>query len=246
MKRGPVAAANLDLGVVRIWETGPLFTPILRAIGQLDDPAILGVILRTVLISVLCFAALIAGCAAEVHHLLAGHGTLAAIASAVGGLLGLIAALWLFLPLAVVIAGLFLGQVCAAVERRWYPDLPPPTGATFMEQVWDGLMIGLQVLGLSILSALIALVPGPGWILAYAITAWALGKGMFHSVALRRMGRREAVARYRDQRWMVLAQGAALTLAGVVPILNFLIPVLGPAAMVHVVMAACHKDETWG
>ncbi len=223
-----------------------MFTPILRAIGQLDDPAILRILVQALLVSVLCFAGLVAGSAALVHHWLAGHGTLGDIASALGGALGLISALWLFLPLAVVIAGLFLGQVCAAVERRWYPDLPPPAGAGFAEQIWDGLIIGLQVLGLSLLSLVVALIPGPGFILAYLITAWALGKAMFRSVALRRMGRREAVARYRDQRLAVLAQGAALTLVSAVPLLNFLVPIIGPAAMVHLVVANFRKDESWG
>jgi CysZ protein len=227
-----------------------MFTPILRALGQLSDPAILGVLLRTLLVSVLCFAALIAGSAAGLHHVLAAHATLAAIASVFGGLVGLAAALWLFLPLAVVIAGLFLGSVCAAVERRWYPHLPPPAGAGFAQQVWDGLVIGVQILGLNILSLILYLVPGPGWLAAYLVTAWAIGRGMFISVALRRMRRHEAVARYRDQWWQVMLQGAALTLAGAVPVLNFLIPIIGPAAMVHVLMGVRmgegRRAETWG
>jgi uncharacterized protein involved in cysteine biosynthesis len=209
-----------------------------RALGQLDDPAILGILLRSLVVSVLCFAALSLGTAAAVHHALAGHGWLATIASALGGLLGLVSALWLFLPLAVMIAGFFLGEVCAAVERRWYPSLGPPGGAGVAAQIWDGLVIGLQVLSLSLLSALVALIPGPGIIIAYVLTAWALGRGMFFSVALRRMGRREATARYRDQRLSVLLQGGALTAASFIPLLNFLLPVIGPAAMVHVLMAS--------
>ena len=92
-----------------------LFTPILRAFSQLDDPAIIRVVLQTLLFSLLSFAGLIAGSTLMVHHLLVGHGLLAWLAGTFGGLLVLVSALWLFLPLAVVIAGLFLEPVCRAV-----------------------------------------------------------------------------------------------------------------------------------
>jgi uncharacterized protein involved in cysteine biosynthesis len=215
-----------------------MFTPILRAFSQLDDPAIVKVVLQTLLFSVLSFAALIAGSTLLLHHLLLGHGILAWLAGSFGGLLALVSALWLFLPLAVVIAGLFMEPVCRAVETRWYPDLPPPAGASLAAQAWEGLMLGLRVLLLSLLGLLLALFfPGVGNVIGWLITAWALGRGMYSAVALRRMTLVQAEAQYRDQRLIVLLQGAALTLAGAVPLLNLLVPVLGPAAMVHVVIA---------
>jgi uncharacterized protein involved in cysteine biosynthesis len=215
-----------------------MFTPILRAFSQLDDPAIIKVVLQTLLFSVLSFAGLIAGSTLLLHHLLVGHGILAWLAGSFGGLLVLVSALWLFLPLAVVIAGLFLEPVCRAVEKRWYPDLPPPAGAGLAAQAWDGLMLGLRVLLLSVIGLILALLfPGVGNAVGWLITAWALGRGMYSAVALRRMTLVQAEAQYRDQRLLILAQGAALTLAGAVPLLNLLVPVLGPAAMVHVVIA---------
>jgi hypothetical protein len=81
-----------------------MFTPILRAFSQLDDPAILKVVAQSLLFSVLSFAGLIAGSTLLLHHILVGHGILAWLAGSFGGLLVLVSALWLFLPLAVVIA----------------------------------------------------------------------------------------------------------------------------------------------
>jgi uncharacterized protein involved in cysteine biosynthesis len=214
-----------------------LFTPILRAFSQLDDPAIIRVVLQTLLFSLLCFAGLIAGSTLVVHHLLVGHGLLAWLAGTFGGLLVLVSALWLFLPLAVVIAGLFLEPVCRAIERRWYPDLPPAKGADMLTQFWDGVRIGLRVLLLTLGSLLLAMVfPGVGNVIGWVVTAWALGRGMFSAVALRRMSLAESEAFYQHHRLLILAQGAALTLAGAVPLLNLLVPVLGPAAMVHVLL----------
>jgi uncharacterized protein involved in cysteine biosynthesis len=195
----------------------------------------LRVLLQTILISVLCFAGLAAGSFWLVHHWLGPESSLSWLAGALGSALALVSALWLFLPVAVVIASLFMEPVCRAVERRWYAGLPPPQGASVMAQLWEGAAIGLRVLVLSALSLAVSLlIPGLGHVLGWGITAWALGRGLFASVALRRMSRREAVAAYRSRRIDVFLQGAVLTAAGSLPLLNFLLPVLGPAAMVHV------------
>jgi uncharacterized protein involved in cysteine biosynthesis len=91
-------------------------------------------------------------------------------------------------------------------------------------------------------------------VLGWAITAWAIGRGLFVSVALRRLDRRQARAAYRAQRWDVLVQGGLLTLAGTLPLANFLLPVLGPACMVHVLLRGAvwpagrlgDGRESWG
>jgi CysZ protein len=57
---------------------------------------------------------------------------------------------------------------------------------------------------------------------------------LFLAVAMRRLNRPESEALYLAVRPIVLAQGAAMAAAGYVPLLNLLIPVVGTAAMVHV------------
>jgi CysZ protein len=51
---------------------------------------------------------------------------------------------------------------------------------------------------------------------------------------MRRMPRPAAEALYRHARPVILAQGCVMALAGYVPVLNLLIPMVGTAAMVHV------------
>jgi uncharacterized protein involved in cysteine biosynthesis len=218
------------------------------------------VLLKTLLLSVLCFAALAAGGFWLLHHLLAPggvldwvSGTLGSVpamvlgytAGVAGSLLAVVSALWLFLPVAVVIASLFMEPVCRAVERRWYPGLPPAQGAGLWPQLWEGFVIGMQVLGLSLFSLIISLlVPGIGAVLGWVITAWAIGRGLFTTVAMRRLTRREALAAYRVRRTGVLVQGAVLTLAGTLPLINFLLPVLGPAVMVHTLLMGA-RPQAW-
>ncbi len=224
-----------------------LFTPILRAVGQLDDPALLRVLLKSFVISVVCFGVLAGGAYWAIHQWLGPDSLWGLLGGALGSLLALVSALWLFLPVAVIIASLFMAPVCEAVERRWYPGLPPATGANGWAQVWDGLALGLRVLALSVVTLPVSLFfPGVGTALGWVITAWAVGRGLFGAVALRRMTRREVQAAYRAHRLDVLVQGAVLTVAGTLPLVNLLVPVLGPAAMVHVLLRGSPAERPAG
>jgi uncharacterized protein involved in cysteine biosynthesis len=103
-----------------------------------------------------------------------------------------------------------------------------------MVQLWDGGVVALKVLALNVLAlALVLVLPGIGFVLGWAIAAYAIGRGLFVAVAMRRMPRSVAESIYCRIRLSVLAQGAVLALAAYVPVLNLLIPVIGTAAMVH-------------
>jgi uncharacterized protein involved in cysteine biosynthesis len=140
----------------------------------------------------------------------------------------------LFLPLAEVIGTLYFDRIARAVERRFYPNLPPPSGAPWLDQLWDSLALGMRVLGLQVLALVLALLlPGIGLLLSWAVSAFAIGRGLFVAVAMRRMPRPQAEALYRSARPVVLVQGAVMAIASTVPLVNLLVPVLGTAAMVH-------------
>jgi uncharacterized protein involved in cysteine biosynthesis len=61
---------------------------------------------------------------------------------------------------------------------------------------------------------------------------------------MRRMPRFAAESLYQDQRLAVLVVGAILAAASYVPLANLLIPVIGTAAMVHVLDNALSAVET--
>ena len=65
---------------------------------------------------------------------------------------------------------------------------------------------------------------------------------MFVGVAMRRMSRPAAEALYQRQRVPVLVQGGVMALAAYLPILNLLVPVIGTAAMIHVLDRAVPAD----
>jgi len=223
----------------------PVFLPVARAVGQLDDPALIGVLLGSIAWSIASFAALHVGAIWIIHRVLALHGWLAWAADVLGSVAASLLALWLFLPVAVAIGTMYFDRIAQAVERRFYPWLPPQQGASFLAQAWDGVAVALKVLALNILALVLALIlPGIGLFLGWMIAAYAIGRGLFVAVAMRRMPRMMAESLYRANRGLVLIQGAILALAAYVPILNLLIPIVGVATMVHVLDMALTAAET--
>jgi uncharacterized protein involved in cysteine biosynthesis len=209
--------------------------PILRALAQLDDPALQSVLWRSLLWSAAGFLLLAAGAVWGVHHLAGLQGWLAWALDAASGVAAAVLAFWLFVPLAAAIGTLFIDRIADAVEQRHYPWLPPAPGAPWAAQLWDAVVLGARILLLNLVGLLAALLlPGIGLLVGWAIAAYAIGRGLFVAVALRRVGRRDAASLYARHRGTVLLQGAILAAAGFVPLLHLLVPVLGVAAMVHV------------
>ena len=208
------------------------FLPALRAMRQLGDPVLQGVVVGSIALTLALFAAL--GWAAQRvgHDWLGLAGWLSGLLGGVGAALG---AWLLFLPVASVVATLFVDQIANRVERRYYSWLAPARAASIAAQLWDGVVLGGQVLVLQVIALVLALpLFGMSLPLGWAVAAWAIGRGLFVAVAMRRMPRRAALELYRARRADVLLQGALMTAASLVPLLNLLVPVAGVAAMVHV------------
>ncbi len=214
-------------------------TPALRAISQLDDPTFASVVLRGVLWALLLFALLGVGIDQAAHAWLGMTGWLAGL---LGGIGAAVMAWLAFLPVVGLVATLFADRVAARVEQRFYPGLPPARAAALAAQVWDGIVLGIQVLLLQLAALLLApFLLGASLPLGWIIAAWAIGRGLFVAVAMRRMGRLDALALYRSRRATVVFQGVLIAALGLVPLLNLLAPVLGVAAMVHVL----HQGGAW-
>jgi CysZ protein len=213
----------------------PLFLPLSRALAQLTDPALLGVVWRSVLFSALFFIVILAGTIGAVHHFITAGGIVAWALDALGSIAAAVLAMWLFLPVAAIIGTLYFERIARAVERVYYPTLPSAQPAPVMDQLSASLGVGLRVLGLNLLALLLTiLLPGIGLPIGWAIASWAMGRGLFVAVAMRRLSRPDTEALYRTVRPIALVQGAAMAAAAYFPLLNLLIPVVGIAAMVHV------------
>lgn len=211
------------------------------ALGQLSDPAILRVLVKSVLATLAIFAllgvAVWQGLSAALTSYAAGFeglsGLIALVVTAIGAWL-------LFRVVALAVLQFFADDVVRAVERRHYataaavPDLP---FAAELAASGRALLRVIAVNAVVLPIALVLLVTGVGTaLLLWGANAWLLGRELTEMVWLRhRAGSDELTAVSGLTRFLLGGIVAALL---IVPFVNLLAPVLGAAAATHLVHRA--------
>lgn len=209
------------------------------AFGQLGDRRIIGVLAKsmalTVLIVALLAAALWRGTAVAVERYAAGWGEL-------GGLAGVLLAVilgWLaFRIVALAVLQFFADDVVRAVEERHYPaDAANARELPFSEDARNalgGLTRAVLVNLVALPVGLLLLVTGVGTALWFwAVNAWLLGRELMDMVWLRHRPSRETAPPLSGLTRFALGGIVAGML--LVPFANLLAPVIGAAMATHLV-----------
>ncbi len=216
------------------------------AFGQIGDPAfrrplIMGVLGAALAVAgLILLAAWLAGWAAA-----GGPERPSWITQAGGAAAGVVPGRGLCLPVAPRIAAQFTDSVAGAVERRHYPGLAPPAGASALAQAGYGLWFGCKLLALQILLLPLFFIPIFGALIALLIAAHALGAGLLREVALRRMNLAHSRIAWQRLRWQGWLLGLALALMAMVPVLNLLVPIIGIAAAAHLLIRGLGGFDTF-
>jgi CysZ protein len=213
------------------------------SLGQLLDRPIAMVFLKSLLLTLLLFAAAGVGLWYGMHALaawagdwLGGSGNAAADVATV--VLMLLASWLLFRAIAVAVVGIFADEVVAAVERKHYPQAHAlardvPLGRSLAMGLRSVLRLLLVNLLLSPLYVML-LITGVGTALAFfLVNAWLLGRDLGDMVAARHMPPRD-LPRWRNRtRISRFALGAIGTGLLLVPVVNLVAPVLSAAMGTH-------------
>ena len=207
---------------------------LLRAIRQTFDPTFRAVAVKTVAISAALYVALFAvlGWALDAITLI-GIGWLDWTIKAVAGAGAAIVAVMLFPLVATMVVGLFLEDIADAVDARHYPGKPPARGQSLVSSTVSAARLVLVALALNILVLPLYLVPGLNVFVFYGLNGYLLGREYFELVALRRLEPRETRRVYRSSRWRIIVGGILITLLLSIPIVNWLMPMIATAFMVH-------------
>lgn len=210
-----------------------LLRALILSIRQLFDPAIRRVLVRCVLLALATFVLLVAAVglglgALDPTGLAWLDGTLAVLGS-----LGAVVLAWLLFPIVIVVSlGMFADELIEAVERRYYPDLPPP-GMGLAQSTWGAIRFATVALALNLLVLPLYLLPGANVVLYLALNGYLLGREYFEQVAQRRLDWRAVAKLRRSARarlwWAGVLTAALLT----VPVLNLIAPVIATCFMVH-------------
>ena len=146
----------------------------------------------------------------------------------------LLLSVFLMVPVASAITGIFLDDVAQAVEDRHYPALGPANELSLMDNIRDslaflGVLIGANIIALVLYIFLAPLAPFIFW----GLNGFLLGREYFTLAAIRRVGR-DGAAQLRKRYFVTIwIAGVLMVVPLTIPLVNLLVPILGAATFTH-------------
>ena len=222
-----------------------MFASLRKAANLLFDRAFSGVVVKSLLLTILLYAVLFALALYGVHHLpQLGAPWVNAALDLITPVLFVLLPFFLGAPVAAFFASLFLDDIARQVEARYYPADPKASGAPFGATALAGLRLAFFVVlaDLLLLPVDVAL-PGISEIATILINGWLLGREYFEMAALRHVSHRAAEALRRRHAGRVFWAGTVLSLLTLVPLVNLFAPLFGAAFMVHLYKRTAHEEH---
>ena len=215
----------------------------LAAIGQLGDRRFQWVLLKGLAITIAIFVAVYFVFVTGVGWVIGDSltlpwvGTVTWVDDAISwGAIPLMMLLSVFLmvPVASAITGLFLDDVAQAVEDRHYPSIGPADELSLAENIRDSLAF----LGVLVLANIVALVlylmfaPLAPFIF-WGLNGFLLGREYITLAAVRRVGR-EGARQIRKRHFVTIwLAGILMVVPLTIPLVNLLVPIIGAATFTH-------------
>lgn len=146
----------------------------------------------------------------------------------------LVLSIVLMVPVAMAFTGIWLDDVAAAVEARFYPHLPEVDDLPILETLRDATGLILATVGINLIALLLLFFVGPfAPVLFWAVNGYLLGREYFQLAAMRRVGRAEANRLRSRHGFQIWLGGVLMAIPLSVPIVNLFIPVVGAATFTH-------------
>jgi CysZ protein len=151
-----------------------------------------------------------------------------------GGFALVAGSIFLIPPVTSLIAGLYLDDIAAEVERTDYPSDPPGRELPAVRSLGLAVRFFFVVLAVNVLALFLLLVPGVNAIAFYLGNGYLLGREYFELAAMRHLPVEE-VKRLRKAN-IGYVSGCGLIIAGIasVPVLNLITPIFATAFMVRI------------
>ena len=217
----------------------------LLALDDLGDRRILGILGRSLVVTLLIFA----GIGIALAYALNGFDPcglwsddscpLGPSASGFGAFLLTAIGLWFLFPaIGMGVISAYMDRIIAAVEERHYPQAL----ASARPLGWvNGAMLGLRSTGRVLLYNLVALpfyilllVTGVGTVLLFVVVnGVAFGRDLGEMVSMRHLDRPARRIWLRSTRTQRATMGAVVTVIFLLPVINLLAPVIGAAMATH-------------
>ena len=151
-----------------------------------------------------------------------------------GGLALVVGSIFLIPPVTSLIAGLYLDDIAAVVEREHYPADPPGRELATLSAIGLAIKFFVVVLAVNIVALLLLLVPGVNLVAFYIGNGYLLGREYFELAAMRHIAPAEARRLRKANRLTVFLSGLIIAGLASVPILNLVTPLFATAFMVRI------------
>jgi CysZ protein len=163
-----------------------------------------------------------------------------------GGLALVAGSIFLIPPVTSLIAGLYLDDIAAVVEREQYPADPPGRELPTVQAIGVALRFFIVVLLVNLLALFLLLIPGINLIAFYLGNGYLLGREYFELAAMRHVPVFEAKKLRKANRLTVFLCGLVIAGLASVPILNLVTPLFATAFMVHVYKSLARRAGVRG
>lgn len=161
---------------------------------------------------------------------------------------GIVIVSWALFPGTVIIVmGFFIEDIVREVEKLHYPNLDDnfikPRGSS----LWSGCKFGLLTLMINLAALPIILIflflPPINIFVFTALNGYLLGREYFELVASRRLQKDRVKKLWKCNRIQLIFSGVVITILYSIPVINFLMPAIGVAYMVHTFYRIWRKES---
>lgn len=205
-----------------------------QAFQELFTPPFRAVLLKCVGLTIGLLILLVVAIEWSFSHFVQWPGWIETTIEWLGGLALVVGSIFLIPPVTSLIAGLYLDDIAAEVERTNFPVDPPGRELPMAQSVWLALKFFIVVLLVNIAALFLLLVPGINLIAFYLGNGYLLGREYFELAAMRHLGPRDAKKLRKANRLTVFLCGLIIAGLASVPILNLITPIFATAFMVRI------------
>ena len=205
-----------------------------QAFEELFTPAFRSVLLKCVGLTIGLLIVLIIGIEWTFSHFVQWPSLVEKTMEWLGGLALVVGSIFLIPAVSSLIAGLYVDDIAAEVERTAYPQDPPGKELATLPAIGLALKFFIVVLAVNIVAVFLLLVPGINLIAFYLGNGYLLGREYFELAAMRHLPLAEARQLRKANRITVLLCGLIIAGIASIPILNLITPLFATAFMVRI------------
>jgi CysZ protein len=215
-----------------------------QAFGELFSPPFRSVMVKCVGFTLALLAGLFIAVQWSFAYFVAWPDWIETSVQVLGGLALVAASIFLIPPVTSLIAGLYLDDIAAVVERQGFPADPPGRELPIARSIWLAVRFFFVVLIVNLVALLLLLVPGVNLVAFYVGNGYLLGREYFELAAMRHVSEREAKRIRKANSTTVLLCGLVIAAVASVPILNLLTPLFATSFMVRMWKRIAAKETS--